>query len=136
MKRSLCIILSLVLAFSGFISNVELKADDIQSVSFDVLYAQKGARSMLDMVNNYRAAYGNEEDDNQYPYIYDYELEKAAMKRAAEIAVKFSNTRPDGQNYLKTIGEFGFDISPRKELYGEREISLHASDRQRGSQRG
>ena len=29
---------------------------------------------------------------------YDYELEKVAMKRAAEIAVSFNHTRPNGKD--------------------------------------
>ncbi|MCR5204857.1 MAG: hypothetical protein K6E47_07350 [Lachnospiraceae bacterium] len=84
-------------------------------------YGQSDARAMLDMINNYRKENGKYVD-SQIPYVYDYVLEKAAMQRAAEIAVKFDtdrHTRPDGGDYKTTLSEYGFDVSPRNILYGE-----------------
>ena len=53
---------------------------------------------------------------------YDYNLEKAAMQRAAEIAIRFdssSHLRPDGAGYLNTVAEYGFNVSPRGYFYSE-----------------
>lgn len=41
------------------------------------------------------------------PYKYDLRLEKAAMVRAKEIAVKFSHTRPDGRDSYSAVYEAG-----------------------------
>ena len=76
------------------------------TANFQVEYAQTDARSMLEMVNNFRtggeAWAWNESStekifyDNLSPLTYDYELEKVAMQRAAELVVSYSHTRPDG----------------------------------------
>ena len=79
-------------------------------------YDQKDAREMFDKLNEFRSS------NSKYPLVYDYDLEKVAMQRAAEIAVLFdseNHNRPDGYNYKKTLEEFGFDISPRNWFYGE-----------------
>ena len=95
------------------------KAADTQKIGVIVEYDQTGARDMFKLLNEYRASHGTPEDDNQFPYSYDYDLEKAAMQRAVEIAFRFADIRPDGEEYRKTISEYGFDISPRGVLYGE-----------------
>ncbi|MBR4781323.1 MAG: leucine-rich repeat protein [Lachnospiraceae bacterium] len=122
MKRKIIgLFLILTLIASAFISTEKLNAADIQRISFQVLYGQSDARKMADMINEYRAANGNY-DDSRAPLRYDYDLEKVAMQRAAEIAVKFDNekhTRPDGTSYQQTLAEYGFDITPRNILYGE-----------------
>ncbi|MEY8461644.1 CAP domain-containing protein [Eggerthellaceae bacterium 24-137] len=70
-----------------------------------VTYGQTEARSMLSMINDFRASDAkcwNEDDTAQVAVgkqpalAYDYALEQAAMLRAAEIAVSFSHTRPNG----------------------------------------
>lgn len=70
-----------------------------------VTYGQTEARKMIDMINDFResdAKCWNEDDSAEVAYAglqpltYDYALEQAAMLRAAEIAVSFSHTRPDG----------------------------------------
>ena len=122
MKRKIIgLFLVLTLIVSVFICPEELNAADIQTISFQVLYGQSDARKMVDMINEYRAANGKY-DDSRAPLKYDYDLEKVAMQRAAEIAVKFDNekhTRPDGTSYQQTLAEYGFDITPRNILYGE-----------------
>ena len=80
-------------------------------------YGQTEARKMFDKINEFRSTKGKD-------YIYDYTLEKAAMQRAAEIAVLFDNEtdnhlRPDGNGYKMTLSEYGFNVSPRGILYGE-----------------
>ncbi len=122
MKRWIIgIFLIFTLIVSVFIPDKQTSAADVQSISFSVLYGQSDARKMADMINEYRAANGNY-DDSRAPLRYDYDLEKVAMQRAAEIAVKFDNekhTRPDGTSYQQTLAEYGFDITPRNILYGE-----------------
>lgn len=71
-----------------------------------VTYGQTEARKMIDMINGFRtgsdAWYWNQDNAtkttcaNLGKLTYDYALEQAAMLRAAEIAVSFSHTRPNG----------------------------------------
>ena len=82
-------------------------ADDTVTVGIDVVYDQTGARSMLADVNAFRASddawywANNDVDkvvmDDLSPYVYDYDLERVAMQRAAEIAVRFDHERPSGK---------------------------------------
>ena len=85
------------------------------NVTIEVTYDQTSARSMLKMVNDFRKssdawAYDSTNTKVQYTDLndltYDYELEKAAMQRAAEIAIFFSHTRPDGSG-CETAGGWG-----------------------------
>ncbi|MDO4416516.1 MAG: CAP domain-containing protein, partial [Erysipelotrichaceae bacterium] len=72
----------------------------------NVTYHQDDARSMLEMINGFRtgdeAWAWNSDDSEKEIYedlgelTYDYELEKTAMQRAAELAVRFYHTRTDG----------------------------------------
>ena len=76
------------------------------SVRMAGTYGQTEARKITSMVNEFRtgneAWYWNSDDQtkttckNLKKLKYDYELEKAAMQRAMEIALNFSHTRPDG----------------------------------------
>lgn len=68
-------------------------------------FGQSDARSMLDMINTFRtgdeAFYWNETNTGYVtskgePLAYSYALEEIAMQRAAEVALSFSHTRPDG----------------------------------------
>lgn len=68
-------------------------------------FGQTDARSMLDMINTFRtgdeAFYWNESNtayvtSKGEPLSYSYALEEIAMQRAAEVALSFSHTRPDG----------------------------------------
>ena len=71
----------------------------------NVKYCQTEARKLFDMVNDLRTGdeswYWNSANTEKiYKQLqaltYDYELEKVAMQRAAEIAVQYGHTRPDG----------------------------------------
>ncbi len=117
--------LSMLLVFTMVISlmsypTLSAKADETSEIRFMVNYGQTDARKMADLLNDYREANGVNRDSRRR-LRYDYDLEKAAMQRAAEIAVCFDygHGRPDGQDYLITVEEYGFDISPRGVLYGE-----------------
>ena len=83
---------------------------------------------MAQKINEYRATYGNSDDDNQYPFVYDYNLEKAAMQRAAELVVLFDSNhmRPDGKNFLKTLAENGVDVKASNNMFAEN--ILYGSD--------
>ncbi len=92
----------------GYSNNdIALLANDATfSADFTVTYQQSAARSMLDLVNEFRTSgdgwYWNEDNITKVEcgvlpaYTYDYTLEEIAMQRAAEIALFFSHTRPDG----------------------------------------
>lgn len=83
------------------------KAADIIPVNISVKYGQTEARTILDMINEARtnsehAWYWNM-DDTTKTYCtdlkeleYDYDLERVAMKRAAEIALSYGHERPIG----------------------------------------
>lgn len=115
----LVLFLTLVLSFIA-VTTERVSAADSTVVSFEVKYMQSDARKMLELINTYRAENGNYADSRK-ALVYDYDLEKVAMQRAAEIAVKFDydHIRPDGGKYLKAFEEYGFNISPRGVMYGE-----------------
>lgn len=83
------------------------KATDIIPVNISVKYGQTEARTILDMINEARTNseytwYWNM-DDTTKTYCtdlkelkYDYDLERVAMKRAAEIALSYDHERPMG----------------------------------------
>ena len=100
---------ALLFTGQGF-TTINVYADDsIKELSLDVKYGQTEARKMLSMVNNFRASGAdawawNSSNTKKMQYYcddltYDYVLEKVAMKRAAEIAVMYSHTRPDGTDF-------------------------------------
>ena len=80
--------------------------DEISAYPFKVQYGQTEARSMLSEINMFRtsgSAWAWDPSNStrvEYGYLdpltYDYGLERDAMQRAAEIAISYSHTRPDG----------------------------------------
>ena len=62
---------------------------------------EQKAQEVFKLVNTERMKAGLQ------PYKYDLRLEKAAMVRAKEIAVKFSHERPDGRNSSTAVSEAG-----------------------------
>lgn len=101
------------------------------NVLLNVEYNQTEARSMLKYINNFRTG----RDPDQSPWYwdetnskktadglqelqYDTRLEKIAMQRAAEIALYWSHTRPNGGNVSSAFDEvlsYGVDYT----AYGE-----------------
>ena len=85
-------------------------------VDVSVTFRQSAARSILGKVNAFRtgseAWYWNEYNTQRIwatglaPLTYDYDLEKIAMQRAAELAVKFDHTRPDGEDCFSAYDEY------------------------------
>ena len=106
MKKLISILLSLLMIAAVLPAGTAF-AQDTVTVNLKGNYNQTEARSMLSMVNSFRkssdAWYKNQDGSkhicsNLSNYTYDYELERAAMQRAAEICVKFSHTRPNGES--------------------------------------
>lgn len=87
----------------------KVNAEEIIPVNISVKYGQTEARRILDMINELRTSptdawAWDKTDTKQVAYpglkelVYDYDLERLAMKRAAEIALSYEHTRPNGQN--------------------------------------
>ncbi|MGM9637841.1 MAG: CAP domain-containing protein [Eubacteriales bacterium] len=104
--RFSALLLILCMAVSMLTPGVLASESDEVTVDLAVTYGQTEARYMLEMVNEFRTgdeawAWNSDNTEKvEYPnlsgLVYDYELEKIAMQRAAEIAISFSHTRPDG----------------------------------------
>ncbi len=86
---------------------VPAKADDIVTLQVLGAFETEETRQMLSYINDLRANdawYWDPSDTERVyvtglePLVYDYELERVAMQRAAEIAVSFSHTRPNGES--------------------------------------
>ncbi len=92
---------------------------DPVKVSIDITYDQSSARAMLDEVNALRMgedAWVWNESNTEKIYIssleeisYNGYLEEVAMQRAAEIALSYSHTRPDGSTVADLLTDNGFD---------------------------
>ena len=101
---------------SSVFGDSDLDFSNVNIVS-NVKYCQTEARKIIDNVNSFRtgsdAWYWNS-SDTQKVYVrglgtltYDYNLELAAMQRAAEIAVYFDHTRPNGKDCFSLTEEYG-----------------------------
>lgn len=99
-----------------------VNAAEIIPVNILVEYGQTEARTILNMINEMRtnssdAWYWNSDDttkttcDNLSELAYDYDLEKLAMKRAAEIALSYAHTRPNGERCFSIYDEEGVSYS-------------------------
>lgn len=93
-----------------------ISSSKITTFTYKVKYQQSSARSMLSKVNAFRTgsnAWYWDSDGNKTwasglsALTYDYNLEKAAMQRAAEVSLSFSHTRPDGSNCFTVIDSYG-----------------------------
>ena len=90
----------------------------VSKVNVKVKYAQKSARNMQKMINDFRlsneAWEWNATNTQQISIqgltklAYDYKLEKIAMTRVAEIALKFSHERPCGTDCFSAFSEAGY----------------------------
>ena len=113
MKKTKLRLLLLLLFIGGLLilpqkAKATEKAADIIPVNISVKYGQTEARTILNMINEARtnseyAWYWNM-DDTTKTYCtdlkelkYDYDLERVAMKRAAEIALSYDHERPMGK---------------------------------------
>lgn len=89
-KGSILMMLAIIMVCQVFIVNA-FAENTKTTYSVNVVYGQKEARNVLTYINAKRTGLNE--------MIYDYELEKVAMQRAVEAAIKFSRMRPDGTPY-------------------------------------
>ena len=96
----------LIFTFSITVLLHTAKASDLVTVSYEVTYHQSEARQMLSLINAFRTGgtwYWNADNvtkttiaaGERAPLQFDANLERTAMKRAAEIALLFEHTRPN-----------------------------------------
>ncbi|MCR5251279.1 MAG: chitobiase/beta-hexosaminidase C-terminal domain-containing protein [Lachnospiraceae bacterium] len=87
----------------------ELPSDEIEipgadeaasSYRMTVRYEQSSARAAADLINKQRTGEGGVSG-----LVYDYRLEEQAMLRAAEVAVCFSDKRPNGQSFTSVFSK-------------------------------
>lgn len=108
MKKVISFILIMSILFMIVLGvNVQASISGLTTLNISVKYGQTEARTMLDMINKFRMgndAWYWDEDNTQKiscqskALVYDYNLEKIAMQRAAEIAIEYNHTRPNGKN--------------------------------------
>ena len=93
-------------------------AEEIIPVNISVKYGQTEGRKIFDMINEMRtdsfdAWCWNEDNETKTRYdnlnelAYDYDLERIATKRAAELALLFDHGRPNGESFFSIYEEEG-----------------------------
>lgn len=120
---AIAMLTAVLLSFLVALPSQAYAADsDYETVTLEgVQYYQTEARTMLDMINDFRtggdAWYYTAKDDGTKKYAeglseveYDYTLEKIAMQRAAECAIFFEHTRPNGKTATSQVlpKEYGY----------------------------
>ncbi len=115
MKKIISIMLALVMAV-GTLGGFGVVASAADSEVVTVKFEQTEARKMLSYINNFRTSgtWCWDETDTEkvsYPAVqkltYDYDLERSAMIRAAEISAYYEHTRPNGKDFYTTYTYFG-----------------------------
>lgn len=102
--------------------------DTVINWPFKGTYHQESARSILEMINEFRTGddawvwdstdTNKVKYENLQPLQYDYGLERAAMIRAKELAVYYSHTRPDGTSCFSAYGP-GYSSTAECIAYGQ-----------------
>ena len=115
-KKLLSLLLSAVMLFSILGGTVTSYADTKTNVTVSVKYEQTMARSLLSMLNDFRTgkdAWYIAENNKDKVYCnnlnklqYDYDLEKIAMQRAAELALTVNHVRADGSAWNTAYDDF------------------------------
>lgn len=111
-----------MLIFRIYLLSDTAKASDLVTVSYEVTYHQSEARGMLSLINEFRTGgswYWNEDNSTKTtikagklsPLQIDPELEKAAIKRAEEIALYYEHTRPNGEDCFSLSDAWGENIA-------------------------
>ena len=125
-----------------------VSSDILTSIDIKVVYGQTEARSMLSMINAFRqssdAWYYDVNGKKIYqknlaPLKYDYDLEKIAMQRAAELAIRYDekHLRPDGASFYTEVVNEKFAIAENascKRTAKEAFVSLQETDSGYGGQ--
>ena len=100
------------------------KPTNSYQLSYSVFCEQPSARSICSMINSFRTGsdawyYAEDNVTKVFPgsslsggklsaLQYDYDLEKVAIKRAKEIALSYTHTRPNGSSFWKAHFECGY----------------------------
>ncbi len=121
------IVKRLIIAFTALILTLSAlpagsaRAGETLDFNFEMTAGQTEARLILDRINSVRTSgnawYWNPDDQTKTEpgvlsaLTYNYDLEKVAMQRAAELAVRFSHTRPSGGSWLEVYSQFGVGTS-------------------------
>jgi len=123
LKKTISIILSAAIILCSLVfANSLTFANEAYRLSLQAAYNQTEVRSMLALLNDMRtnpnsAWYWNEDNETiteceqLNELVYDYALEQIAMQRAAELAVYFSHTRPDGRSAWTAYSDSGYLLS-------------------------
>ena len=110
------IVMFFLIMITAYLGAEPAKASDTVTVSYEATHHQSEAREMLRLLNEFRTGgtwYWNQDNTTKtniapnelQPLQWDYELEKLAIKRAEEIAVFYSHTRPAGNERELLTGE-------------------------------
>ena len=104
----------------SFLMVIPGKANAAESISINIpiKYGQTEGRKIFDMINEMRtdrfdAWYWNPDNETKTVYsdlnelVYDYDLERIATKRAAELALLFDHERPNGESWFSIYAEEG-----------------------------
>lgn len=148
-KKFTSLFLSLVLVLSILSANQMVYAANTTTVNVIGTYNQTEARNMLSGINSFRkgtdAWYWSSNNkskticSNLKNLSYDYELEKIAMLRAAEVATVWSHTRPSGQDcftaYTYNAGTKGENIAAGPTTY-DAALKLWREDNEKYSGQG
>ena len=133
--------LALTLAFSSIayagetqsenILSVQSTDDELEEYTVNAQFHQTLARYHADLINEFRmsdeAWYWNQDGTekvytDKYELTYDYDLEKIAMQRAAELLFQYNHLRPDHKTHFGDI-EWGSNIIIGGENIGFRYIT-------------
>ncbi len=140
MRKAIRRIMAVMVAFSLVFTGVYVLPAEVQAktVSVKGTYHQTDARKMLKKINKFRTGddawyYTSEGSDDKTvlkdlsKFKYDYTLEKIAMKRAAEIAVSFSHTRPNGSDCFSCYPD-GYMWKGENIAYGQDSVNSVMND--------
>lgn len=119
MKRILSLLICIVLVIGAVCVAGAAKSEKPGGnfiISLPVRYKQTEARKLLALLNDFRTGADawcwNEQNTSKVrpeglkALAYDYELEQIAMQRAAELALQFSHTRPNGKLCFDVYGDY------------------------------
>lgn len=109
-------LVALVILVFHFLGATNAHAENVIALPINVEYRQSEARSIFHMINDLRTSetdawYWDSSDTERVEcqglreLNYSYDLEKVAMKRAAEIAVSYGHTRPNGESCFSAYEE-------------------------------
>lgn len=125
-KRAAAFALAAAMAIAVFttVDSENAYAAGYKTVKVKVKYGQTEARKVTKLVNDFRTGnpwYWNSRNTKKVKakglkkLKYDYGLEKVAMQRAAEIAIKYSHQRPNGKMCFSAYDALKVDANPAGE---------------------